>query len=120
MRSWGGSNRLGISEHSDRLEYAQWWKETGVLWLQLESLDAVTNASKLAKPGVDCLSFGPNDLKYNLESNPAHPLKTVDDCVKHVVDQLSSTTVAVCFRPFSESPEDIRKYRDMGVSVILN
>ena len=64
-RSWGGASRKTAPEHSGRLEYAQWWSENGVLWMQIESVNAVTNARKLAKPGVDCLSFGPADLSFS-------------------------------------------------------
>ena len=117
IRSWGGRDRIGLGEHPDRLDYAEWWGRTGVLWMQIESTDAVTNARKLAKPGVDCLSFGPADLSFSLESNPVHPLKTIDDCVQHVVDQLEDTDVAVCFRIYSH--DDRQKYTDMGVSMLL-
>ena len=117
-RSWGGAKRLGFDEKEDRLEYARWWGEAGVLWLQLESVEAVTSARKLAKPGVDCLSFGPMDLTFSLESQPEHRLKTVEDCLRHVVEQLRGTDVAVCFRSYG--PPDLRqKYSDMGVTVLL-
>lgn len=116
VRSWGGANRLGLRERSDRLEYAKWWGETGVLWMQLESVEAVTKARRIAKAGVDCLSFGPADLSFSLEAHAKHPFKTVDDCVDHVVEQLQDTDVAVCFR---NSPEDRQKYTDMGVRVLL-
>ena len=66
-RSWGGSARHGIQDRSDRLEYAAWWNETGVLWLQLESVDAVINCRQLAREGVDVLTFGPNDLLFDIE-----------------------------------------------------
>ena len=85
--------------------------------MQLESINAVTNARGLAKQGVDCLSFGPNDLSFSLESQPDHHLKTVDDCVRHVVEQLRDTTVAACFR--NRTPDNRRKYADMGVTVLL-
>ncbi|GIS68054.1 MAG: hypothetical protein CM1200mP7_0030 [Chloroflexota bacterium] len=42
------------------------------LWLQLESVDAVKNCRKFAKPGVDCLSFGPADLSFSLENTSNH------------------------------------------------
>ena len=117
VRSWGGAARVGVTERPDRLEYAGWWADTGVLWMQIESINAVTNARRLAKQGVDCLSFGPADLSFSLESQPDHHLKTVDDCVRHVVEQLRDTTVAACFR--SRTPDNRRKYVDMGVTVLL-
>ena len=116
-RSMGGSTRLGLEERRDLKEYAQWWKDYGVLWVQIESVEAVTNAQKLAKPGVDCLSIGPADLTFSIESNPDSPFKTVDDCVRHMVEQLKDTDVAVCCRPSSR--DGIRKYADMGARVLL-
>ena len=116
-RSWGGAARVGISGRDDRLEYAQWWNNYGVLWLQIESVEAVTIARKLAKPGVDCLSWGPADLSFSLEAHPEHPFKSVDDCLRHVIDQLRGTDVKVCFR---SGTSDMRnKYLEMGVTVLL-
>ena len=116
-RSIGGSTRLGLKERPDPKEYAQWWAGYGVLWMQIESVEAVTNARKLAKPGVDCLSIGPADLTFSLDSNPDSPFKTVDDCVRHMVEQLKDTDVAVCCRP--PTRDGIRKYADMGARVLL-
>ena len=116
VRSWGGRARAGLGGRADRLEYAGWWKRYGVLWLQIESVEAVTAAGRLAKPGVDCLSFGPADLSFSLESHPYHPFKTVDGCVSYTVRQLEETNVAVCFR---NAPGDRQKYIDMGVRVLL-
>ena len=116
-RSWGGVSRAGIRERSDRLEYAKWWSETGVLWVQIESVHAVNRARHFAKQGVDCLSFGPADLLFDLEGQPDQPLKSVDECVRHVVEQLRDTTVAVCFRNYD--PATRQKYIDMGVTVLL-
>mgnify|MGYP001234179083 CR=1 FL=1 len=116
FRSWGGQNRFGLGDGSDRLEYAKWWGQTGVLWMQIESVASVTKARQLAKAGVDCLSFGPADLSFSLEAHPSHPFKSVDDCVVHVVEQLQDTNVAVCFR---NTPQDRQKYKDMGVRVLL-
>lgn len=41
IRSWGGVHRYGINETPDRLDYADWWNETGILWMQIESISAV-------------------------------------------------------------------------------
>jgi 2-keto-3-deoxy-L-rhamnonate aldolase RhmA len=116
VRSWGGKNRFGLGDAPDRLEYAKWWGETGVLWMQIESVAAVTKARQFAKSGVDCLSFGPADLSFSLELHPSHPFKSVDECIAHVVEQLQDTNVAVCFR---NTPQDRQKYKDMGVRVLL-
>jgi 2-dehydro-3-deoxyglucarate aldolase/4-hydroxy-2-oxoheptanedioate aldolase len=117
LRSWGGQTRVGLAERPDMREYADWWEQTGVLWMQIESVEAITKARMLAKPGVDCLSFGPADLTFSLEAHPDHPFKTVDDCVSHVVQQMRDSEVAVCFRNYD--PALRQKYRDMGVTVLL-
>jgi 4-hydroxy-2-oxoheptanedioate aldolase len=116
-RSWGGDARLGFAKQSDRLEYSRWWNETGVLWVQVESINAVTHVRKLAKPGVDCISFGPADLGFDLEANPNHPFKSVDDCMRYVIEQLDGTGVAFCAR--GSNPSTRQKYTDMGASVLM-
>ena len=118
LRSWGGNARRGTKEGQDRIEYARWWNEYGVLWMQVESVEAVTNVRTLAKTGVDCVSFGPADLSFSLESHPNHPFKTVDDCLRYVAKQLEDTSVAVCFRG-ANTPEAQKKYIDMGVTIFL-
>ena len=117
VRSWGGVNRLNFDTGVHHRKYREWWGETGVLWMQIESVASVTAARHLAKPGVDCLSFGPMDLTISLEGHPGHPFKTVDDCVQHTVDQLQGSGTAVCHR--ITGPEERQKYIDMGVTVLL-
>jgi 2-keto-3-deoxy-L-rhamnonate aldolase RhmA len=116
-RSWGGAARYGVKGREDRLEYAHWWNNHGILCLQIETIQAVTNARKLAKPGVDCLTWGPADLSFDLEGHPVHPFKTVDDCLRHVLTQLEGTDVKVSFR--SGTPDLRHKYIDMGVTVLM-
>ncbi len=116
-RSWGGGARVGIGERSDRLEYAKWWNERGVLWMQIESLRSVTGARRLAKKGVDCLSWGPADLSFDREAHPDHPLQSNDDCVEHAVRVLEGTGTRLMVR--SGDPDLRGKYQDMGVTVLL-
>ena len=85
--------------------------------MQVESISAVTKARTLAKNGVDCLSFGPADLLFSIESNPDQPLQSVDDCVKFVVNELSDSDVAVCYRSYDRASR--QKYLDMGVTVLI-
>ena len=117
IRSWGGAARVGLNDHSDRLEYAPWWNEYGVLWMQIESVEATTNARRFAKPGVDCLSFGPMDLSFSLEAHRNSPFKTVDECAGYVIEQLKGTDVTLAFRV--PTYDERRKYIDMGARVIL-
>jgi 2-keto-3-deoxy-L-rhamnonate aldolase RhmA len=94
-RSYGPLWGYGFDDSRQRLEYAEWWNETGILVLQLESVNAVTNARLLAKPGVDMFAFGANDLNFSLEAYVGHPLKTVEDCIAHVEEQMAGTQVKV-------------------------
>ena len=116
-RSWGGVARVGIRERSDRLAYAKWWNDRGILWMQIESLRSVTGARRLAKQGVDCLSWGPADLSFDRESHPEHPLQTDDDCVAHVVKVLEGTGTRLMVRSYDPGLRE--KYQDMGVTVLL-
>ena len=94
-RSWGPSSGYGIQDRADRLEYAEWWNANGILSLQLESVDGIINARKLAKPGVDMLVFGANDLRFSLETYADPPFKTVEECFQYVVKQMEGTQVKV-------------------------
>jgi 2-keto-3-deoxy-L-rhamnonate aldolase RhmA len=116
-RSWGGPPTSWRADYTDRNEYADFWNQYGVLWLQIESLSAVTRAKTFAKQGVDCLSWGPADLSFDLEANPDHPLKTDDDCMNHVLKLLEGTDTKLSVRSYER---DLRnKYLDMGVTVLL-
>lgn len=117
IRSWGGAARRGVAARSDRLDYAAWWNNYGVLWMQIESISAVTNAHKLAKAGVDCLSWGPADLAFNMEAQPNHPFQSDDDCVRYVLRQLADTDVKLAYRNYD--PALRNKYVDMGITVLL-
>lgn len=118
-RSWGGVARLGVRAQggqADRLPYATWWNETVVLTLQLESVTAITNARKLAKPGVDLLAFGPNDLEFSLERHPEYPLRTVDACMRNVAAQVQGTGVRLAMGTPTR-PDERAPYLAMGVTV---
>lgn len=115
-RSVGGVHRRGNKQDGDFRGYAAFWNSFGVLWIQVESVDAVQNVHKLVRPGVDCISFGPTDLALSLDSHPNHALKTLDDCVKYAVKSLEGTGVGVCLRIFGA---DVRQQCwDLGVQVI--
>jgi len=100
----------------DRLAYADWWNSNGFLAIQLESVEAVINAGKLAKPGVDLLAFGPNDLRFSMESLPHSPFKTVDECIRHVLEQMKDSTVQVSLGATTEEERD--RLLEMGVTVL--
>ena len=116
-RSYGSMTSFGAKNFEDPFEYAKWWNDVGVLWMQLESVEAVEKVYALAKAGVDCVSFGPIDLSFSLKYSSHPRLKTIDDCVRQVIKTLEGTDVAVCFRNLSA--ENRRRYIDMGVTVFL-
>ena len=116
-RSWGGPPISWRANYTDRIEYANFWNDYGVLWLQIESLSAITRAKTFARPGVDVLSWGPADPTFNREANPYHPLKTDDDCIEHVLKLLGETDTKLCIRSYK--PELRNKYLDMGATVLI-
>ncbi|MEC8992615.1 MAG: hypothetical protein VX656_15330, partial [Candidatus Latescibacterota bacterium] len=67
-------------------------------------------------PGLDCIAFGPTDLTANLYHNPHATLKTLDDCVRYVVDAVEGTDTGVCLRT---SFDQKQKYNDLGVNAVL-
>lgn len=116
-RSWGGAARYGVrGKNIDRRTYAAWWNESAVLGIQLESVEAITNARRLAKPGIDYVAFGPNDLEFSLEGHPHFPLGTVDECMRHVAQQMAGTGIALGMA-IVEPPEEREKFLEMGVTV---
>ena len=116
-RSYGGGARWGVGDFPDFNDYGRWWNKNGILWMQVESVEATTNAYALAQSGIDCLSFGPTDLTVSLGLHQHPLLQTVDDCVRYVVRAIEPTGTVVCFR--IGSPADRAKYADMGVAVFL-
>ena len=117
-RSWGGAPRVGVQERSDRLEYAEWWNNYGVLFLQVESIQAICNIPRLVRPGVDCISWGPADLSFDREANPHHPLSVSDDaCVEYAVKALEGTGAKLMIRNYDWNLRE--KYIGMGATVLL-
>ncbi len=117
-RSWGGAARVGVKERPDRLEYAGWWNSFGVLWLQLESIQAISNIPRLARTGVDCFSWGPADLSFDREENPHHPLAESDDaCVRYAAKLLEETDARLVIRSYDWKLR--QKYIDMGATVLI-
>lgn len=118
-RSWGGVARRGLSgvaQGMDRTAYAAWWNNYVVLSIQVESVEAVTNIRKLAKPGVTVVTFGPNDLSFNMEGHPGYPLTNVDDCMRNVAAQLEGTGIRLAMGTGTK-PEQRDKYLEMGVTL---
>jgi len=116
-RSWGGAaRRKAPNGQTNRRAYADWWNETMVLTLQLESVDAITNARQLIRPGVDAIAFGPNDLEFSLEMHPEFPLRSVDECMRNVAAQVQGTGVRLSMAVPTVAAER-EKYLAMGITI---
>ena len=118
-RSWGGVARYGTQQGGRRLsnqEYAAWWNEHVVLSVQIESIAAVENARALAKPGIDYLAFGPNDLTFDLDRHPEYRFRTADDCTRYVAEQVQGSGIRLGMAVVTE-PEQRQKYIDMGLTM---
>lgn len=116
-RSWGGLTRAGLDQSLDRLGYADWWNNHGTLSLQIESVKAVLDARKLAKDGVDMLSFGANDLMFSIEANRGFPFKTIDECIRHVISEVSDLPVGVGVRAENEKERD--QALELGATILV-
>lgn len=115
-RSWGGMARRGLDKGLDRLAYAAWWNDYVILGIQIESVEAVSNIGKLAKPGVSVITFGPNDLSFSLDDHPEYPLRSVEDCMRNVAAQLEGTRIRMAMGTATE-PEERDKYLEIGVTL---
>ena len=115
-RSWGGAHRRGLEKGMDRHTYATWWNDYVILAIQVESVEAVTNVQKLAKPGVNVVTFGPNDLLFNIEDHPEYPLQNVEDCMRNVAAQLQGTDIRIAMGTGTK-PEERDPYREIGVTL---
>ena len=118
-RSWGGEARRGVrgvAQGMDRLAYAAWWNDYVILSIQVESVEAVTNIRKLAKEGVSVVTFGPNDLSFNMEGHVGYPLPRVDDCMRNVAAQLDGTGIRLAMGT-GTIPEERDKYLEMGITM---
>ena len=117
-RSWGGTlRRKAPAGITDRRGYADWWNDYVVVTIQLESVQAISHARQLARPGVDLVTFGANDLAFSLETHPAFPLRTVDACIENVAAQLAGTPVRLSVSVTNESERE--KYLGLGVTALL-
>lgn len=118
-RSWGGAARYGTRQAGRQLtntEYAAWWNEHVVLSVQIESIAAVENARALARPGIDYLAFGPNDLTFDLERHPEYRFRTADDCTRYVAEQVKGSGIRLGMAVITE-PDQRQKYIDMGLTM---
>ncbi len=116
-RSWGGATRVGVAENPDIHDYTQWWNGFGVLMLQVESIQAITNIPTLVREGVDCISWGPADLSLDREAHPHHALAGSDDAaLEYAVKVANDAGVKVMYRNYDWKLRE--KYIEAGVTVL--
>jgi 2-keto-3-deoxy-L-rhamnonate aldolase RhmA len=118
-RSWGGGARRGLNRWNgrvDRREYAGWWNSTAVLAVQYESVSAIKLSRRLARPGVDYVAFGPNDLLFNMEGLPDNPYQSVDAAMRHTAAELQGTGIRLGMA-VPTKPGERDKYLEMGITV---
>ena len=99
-RSWGGSVGYRIeggpipsNKPENRVAYAKWWNENGILGFKVESLKSVLNIRSLVKPGITYIDFGPADLSFDIESHDHPTLKSVSDCREFMLKELEGVNV---------------------------
>ena len=129
QRGWGGVKySVGFTggdgqPHSrqTKADYSEYWANTGVLMLQVETVESVINARQLCLPGVDCLTWGAhpdsNDLAFSRDQHPDFPLKTDLECLAYVIEQVKDTHVKVGMR--SGAQENREMYLEMGCTVLM-
>ncbi len=117
-RSWGGPTRVGIESRSEIHEYKDWWNDFGVLMLQVESIQAITNIPRLVREGVDCISWGPADLSLDREEHPHHAIAGSDDAaIEYAVKVCRDSGVKLMVRNYDWKLRE--KYLEMGATVLL-
>jgi 2-keto-3-deoxy-L-rhamnonate aldolase RhmA len=118
-RSWGGANRLGLRNHaapSGRRAYADWWNETVLLSIQIESVETATRIKQLVRPGITHVTWGPNDLEFSLERHSSPELNSVEACMRHVAQQLEGSGIGISMGT-ATTPDERQKYRELGVTI---
>ena len=117
-RSWGGTNRLGLrggTAPTARRDYAAWWNETVLLSIQIESVQTVTNISRLSD-GRDARDLGSERPGISLDLHPDYPLRTVEACMRNVAEQLQGSGIRIAMGT-ATTPDKRQKYRDLGVTI---
>ena len=65
------------------------------------------------KPGVSVVTFGPNDLAFNMEGHAGYPFTSVADCMRNVTAQLDGTGIRLAMGTGTK-PEQREKYLGLG------
>ena len=92
-RSLGGSFNWGekIGLVPEGIPYYEWWNNNGILGIKLETVKGVLLARYLAKPGIDFMDFGGQDLSHDLQIQKHPGFNSLEDCRKFVENALKGT-----------------------------
>lgn len=117
MRSFGGPFRYGINTKADAglQGYTRWWNQQGIIGIMLETIETMANARRYVNPGLDFIAFGTSDLQLSLDSNPQFPLRTTDECMRYVADQVRDEVALGMAIP--TEPDERQTYLDMGITI---
>ena len=119
VRSWGGPGRPpeGLKE-VDQHTYPAWWNKTGVLMIQVETLNAINNIPNFSVEGVDCFSWGPADLSIDRAAHPEHPFaKTNDTAIEHAATLCKANGKKLCIRSYDKTLRN--KFFDLGATILM-
>jgi 2-keto-3-deoxy-L-rhamnonate aldolase RhmA len=117
-RSFGGPFRRGIASGkapSGLHQYAAWWNDQAVLGIMLESVEAISNARRFIRPGLDFIAFGTSDMGLSLAMTPEFQIQDTDDCMRYVCDQVKDQVALGMAIP--TEPDERQKYLDMGITI---
>jgi len=119
VRSFGGTGRPpeGLKEVNQHT-YPEWWNNTGVLMIQIETLNAINNIPNFSLDGVDCFSWGPADLSIDRKLHPEHPFaKTDEAAIEHAVKLSNDNGKKLCIRSYDKTLRN--RYFDMGATILM-
>jgi len=119
VRSWGGPGRPASDlKEVNQYTYPPWWNKTGVLMIQIESLNAINNIPNFSIEGVDCFSWGPTDLSIDRASHPEHPFaKTDDTAIEHASSLCKANGKKLCIRSSDKTLRN--RYFDLGADILI-
>ena len=102
MKYSGGFTDGQPHSRQTKAYHAAYRANTGVLMLQMESVESAINVCPLCLPGVGCLSWRPNpdsnDLAFSRDQRPEIPLMARLERVAYTKEKVKNTQVKVGMR----------------------
>lgn len=85
--NWG--DKIGLVPEG--VPYYAWWNNNGILGIKLETVKGVLLSRYLAKPGIDFMDFGGQDLSHDIFIQKHPGFESLEDCRKFVENALIGT-----------------------------